>query len=127
MIQSLYHDFYRVNAAFEVGLFSDKLWSIPVYLNSDTTKLFKHGCLESSLPSVKDLHQVSMENIQFLFKVVGCLTLIAFCVHMSTFKCVKVYVLQTIVQILAWIAICFLTAAELLIALSKVIYDFILD
>ena len=114
-----------MNDAFEAGFFSDKLWSVAIYSDWDTTALFDHSCQESDLPSIEDFHQVSIGNVQLLLKVCSCLTIIALVIHLSTFKFIRIHILNNIVLILAHIAIGLLTVVNLLITLFKSICDFI--
>ena len=118
--------FLSVNMAYEAGFFSDKLWSVAIFADSDTTQLFNYNCQESNMPSLEDFHQVSIENIQLLLKVTGCMIVVASIVHLSTFRCFRVYVLNNITLVFAWIAMALLNITHLVIIIFKQAYNFIL-
>ena len=109
--------------AFEVGFFSDKLWSVAVYADTDNIQLFDFTCQEGNLPSLEDFHKVSLGNIQLLVKVSGCMVMMSMMVHLSTFKSVRIHVLNKALEILALITFGILTVVEIFMHILKCIYN----
>ena len=106
-----------MNTAYELGFFSEKLWSKPIYTEPGIMEMFNYTCEGSNLPSIEDFHQVSMENVQLLLKTCAGFMIVASFVHLLSFKCIRIHILNRVLLLLAWMAIGLLKIAETFITL----------